>query len=366
MERQYYLDLASSDLRMPIGADLILHEHADAADILLDGDRLGAIYAETARRFCTPLAVPRMDLEMEKELLLSLLGIPEADIAKYHFTSPPDEAMVRRLDDQLEGTLTPRMEAQLGAIRYIARHTDLLPMGMAIGPFSLMTKLVADPITPVCLAGSGITAEDDEEVATVEQSLELGIRLILHYINAQIDAGAKAIFIAEPAANKVYFSPNQLDDGSDIYDRYVMRYNYQIRALLDKRGVDLVFHCCGELTETMLVHFTRLDPAILSLGSSRVLWEDAALVPKTTVLYGNLPSKQFYSDALITVDDVKARSAELVRRMHAAGHPFILGSECDVLSVHGCEETIRQKAFALLKPGRECGCTQHTAQSAAV
>jgi hypothetical protein len=34
----------------------------------------------------------------------------------------------------------------------------------------------------------------------------------------------------------------------------------------------------------------RWSPVILSLGSSRVLWEDAQLVPKHVVLYGNLPS----------------------------------------------------------------------------
>ncbi len=29
MDRSYYLDLARTGLRMPIGADLVLHEHAD-------------------------------------------------------------------------------------------------------------------------------------------------------------------------------------------------------------------------------------------------------------------------------------------------------------------------------------------------
>lgn len=353
MQRQYYIDLANNGLRMPIGTDLVLQEHADAAAILVDGERLGRVLEETARRFATPLAVPHMDLELEKHNLLGILGIPAADRATYHFAECPGEAVFAQLDAGLHDMpLLPHLQAHIDSITYIARQTDLLPIGMAIGPFSLMTKMVADPITPVCMAGSGLTAADDEEIALIEQTLELGIRFILHSIKRQIDAGARAIFIAEPAANKVYFSPNQLAAGSDIFDRYAMRYNQQIRELLREHDVDLIFHCCGELIDEMVQKFTELDPSILSLGSSRELWNDAALVPKNIVLFGNLPSKKFYSDALITTEEVHAHGEALVAKMREVGHPFILGSECDVLAVPGCEATIMAKACAL----QHCTC----------
>jgi hypothetical protein len=80
-----------------------------------------------------------------------------------------------------------------------------------------------------------------------------------------------------------------------------------------------------------------------SLGSSRKLWEDARLVPGTTVLYGNLPSKKFYSDDVISVEQVRALADELIDNMKRVGHPFILGSECDVLHVPGCERQIMKK-----------------------
>lgn len=246
-----------------------------------------------------------------------------------------------------------KLQAHIDSVAYIAEWTDLLPIGMAIGPFSLMTKLISDPITPICLAGNGVTAEEDDEVRAVEQVLELAIAVILRSVTAQIDAGAKAIFIAEPAANKVFLSPNQIEDGADIFERYVMQYNRRLKALLDARGVDIFFHCCGEITPYMLEQFCELDPAILSLGSSRLLWEDAAYIPKTTVVFGNLPSKKFYSDALFSVDNVLAQGSWLIDRMHHAGHPFILGSECDLLSVPGCEETIMNKALAILQCGQE-------------
>ncbi|MBM3496789.1 MAG: hypothetical protein FJX72_21080, partial [Armatimonadetes bacterium] len=58
MDRQFILDLAASHLRMPIGADLVLREKPDNAAIVFDGPALGAVVAEAARRYRTPLAIP--------------------------------------------------------------------------------------------------------------------------------------------------------------------------------------------------------------------------------------------------------------------------------------------------------------------
>jgi len=49
------------------------------------------------------------------------------------------------------------------------------------------------------------------------------------------------------------------------------------------------------------------------------------------------------------VDDIKRMSAELLAKMQKTGHPFILGSECDVLSVPGAEATIKAKVEAFLQ-----------------
>ena len=341
MDRQFYLDLAATGLSMPIGTHLVLHEHSDHAAIVQNGDRLGRVVEESARRFRMPLAFPLMDLRLEKEALLLARGVPATTVDSYHFSEIPEANGAFRL--------TKSMEAVCGAIRYIATETDLIPVGMGIGPFSLMTKLISDPIAPVFMAGTGATGEDEPEVALVERLMELGFATIQKYLAAQIEAGAKAIILCEPAANKVYFSPNQLAESYDVFDRYVMRSNLALREQLRARGVDLIFHDCGELLDGMVQRFAALDPAMISLGSSRLLWEDAALLPKSTVLYGNLPTKQFYSDALVSVEKVRQLSADLIRRMRVVGHPFILGSECDILSVPGCEQTIQAKVDAFLK-----------------
>ena len=334
----FFLNLAAAGARMPIGTDLVLSEKSDPGAIKRDGLKLGQVTAESAHRWRTPLALPLMDLTVEKEWLLGGLGVPASEIATWHFEGAVPEALP-------EAPLTTRLKANCEAIGYIASNTDLLPCGMSIGPFSLMTKLVADPISPVFMAGMD---ERDEDVERVEKTLELATRVILRTIEAQLDAGAQAIVLCEPAANNVYFSPNQMDEGADTFDRYVIVHNKRIQELMKSRGAALIFHDCGELQDEMVQKIVTLKPAMLSLGSSRQLWEDARLVPNDIVMYGNLPSKKFYSDDVIPVSEVEAMGRELLTKMQATGHPFILGSECDVLNVPGSEKTIRDKVSAFL------------------
>jgi len=334
---------------MPIGTDLVLHEHSDVEDIVLDGARLGGIIAKAASRYRTALAVPQMDLRLEKADLLGILGVPESDVDRFHFQVPPGADVVARLKAASNSPFARRNQAHIEAIRYIDEQTDLMPIGMAIGPFSLTTKLIADPITPIAMAGMGVTASEDSGVAMVEHCLELAELTVARSLRAQTAAGAKAVLICEPAANIVYLSPKQIEAGSDIFERFVMQPNLRLKRELAEAGVDLIFHDCGQLNDAMVRQYAeRLDPVILSLGSSRKLWEDAALVPENVVLFGNLPTKSFYSDSVMPVDQVESMTLELIARMKAVGHPHILGSECDVLHVPEAADTIREKVAVML------------------
>ena len=70
MEANYYIDLAKSGHRMPIATHLVLHEKDDPEGILVDGKRMAAVMLETAQRFNNPMALPIMDLTLEKDLPL--------------------------------------------------------------------------------------------------------------------------------------------------------------------------------------------------------------------------------------------------------------------------------------------------------
>jgi len=342
--RAYFLRLAASGLRFPIGTDLVLHEQPDPEAILLDGRRLGEVVRLAAERYRSPLAVPLMDLRLEKADLLENMGVAADDLDKFHFSEAP---VGRSIDP--EATFARRNQANIDAVAYIARETQLFPVGMAIGPFSLMTKLLADPITAVAMSARGITAEEDAGVSLVETCLVLAESVIARGLRAQARAGAKAVIVCEPAANRVYVSPRAIKAGADIWERYVMQPNLRLKRVLEENGSDLIFHDCGELIPFMVEQFaTRIHPAMLSLGSSRVLWEDAALVPKDVVLFGNLPTKNFYSDDVVPLTRVDEMTAELTSKMKAAGHPHICGSECDVLHVPESSATIRRKVDRML------------------
>ena len=347
MNHQWYLDLAASGIAMPIAAHLELHDQSEPGPILQDGRRLGAIVEQTSRRYGMPLAIPLMDLAVEKSAILEALGIGTADREAFHFETGPTPKQIAAVESALDNAITERMRVTCEAIQYIAAETDLLPVGMCIGAFSLMTKLLSDPITPVFMYGAGLTAGDDPEVARMLACLDISVTAICAYVKAQMRAGARAIFMCEPAANTVYISPNQLEGDLDVFDNLVIRSDRRIKKVLDEGGADLILHDCGELTEGMVRRLASLDPAILSLGSSRTLWNDAALVPPTTVLFGNLPSKHFYSDEKVSREDVTRMSGELIEKMNRTGHPFILGTECDVLSISESESILRGKVDAM-------------------
>ncbi|MCF3650119.1 uroporphyrinogen decarboxylase family protein [Synoicihabitans lomoniglobus] len=346
MTSDTFLNLARSGHCVPIGTHMVLHEQPDPEAIVLVGERLGGVIADTAARFNTPLAVPLMDLTLEKEALLTACEVPADEIGKYHFTQTPKYPA--------EVALTPRMQAACSAIGYVVKQPDLFPVGMCIGPYSLLTKLVSDPITPVYLMGMGMTPKDEPEIGVLNDLLAMGEDVINRYVDAQMEAGARAVIVCEPAANLVYFSPNQMETNPEPFEFYVMAPMRRLAARLSARGVALVFHDCGELTDAMVTRFATLGAAMMSLGSSRKLDHDAALVPKDTVLYGNLPSKNFYATQL-TTQEVERQGRELLEAMEATGHPFILGTECDVLSVPGKEREILSKVDALLR----CGCAAH-------
>jgi uroporphyrinogen-III decarboxylase len=206
--RAHFHEVAQQRKVLPIGSDLVLHERDDPEAIRRDGEALGKVIVEAAERYDTKVAFPLMDLQIEKEYLLSLVGIEPDEIAKYHFGDEGIEAEVReRVERGVSGDyVTEKMKGTLGALEYVANTPDLIPVGMSIGPFSFLTKLIDDPITNVYLAAQG--EEDDEEAILVKDVLEVATMVIDRWLKLQIEAGAKAIVVCEPAANVVYLSPN--------------------------------------------------------------------------------------------------------------------------------------------------------------
>ena len=274
MNREYYLDLAASGLRMPIGIDLILHERdeAEVKQIIQDGNLLGQVIECSARRYSSPLAIPLMDLTLEKADLLRRLGFADVETDKFHFPEAPTLDALECARSSAAAPFSARGQAHIGSIRYVANNTDLFPIGMAIGPFSLMTKLMADPISAIAMAGAGMSAADNPDELLAERCLALAEMTVSRSLQAQIECRSKSDHALRTCCQRLFISPRQISSGSDIFERFVMQPNLRLRQQSSEAGVDLIFHDCGELSEVMVREFaTRLDPAILSLGGSRKL-----------------------------------------------------------------------------------------------
>ena len=349
MDRQFYLDLAARGLRMPVGTDLVMHEESEPEKVRNDGPALGLVIERAARRWGTPLAVPLMDLRLEKIDLLALARVSATQAETFHFTSPLDETTLAILCGEQTAPICAGSLARNEALSYIRTRPGLVPVGMAIGPFSLATRLLADPITLAALAGTGVEAGDSADVRLLWQCLLVSEAAVLRSVRCQVRHGAKAIMICEPTACTAFISPRQFRAGSNLFERLVIEPNLRLKAALEGAGCDLIFHDCGELIDPMVEAFAhRLHPVILSLGGSRKLWEDARLVPEDVVLYGNLPTKSFYSDGAMPIEEVIRRTDELIVKMNACGHPYIVGSECDVLFVPEAQDAIRRKVDAMM------------------
>ena len=348
MDRQFYLDLAKRGICMPIGTDLVMNEEPEPEKVRNDGAALGQVIARAARRWGTPLAVPLMDLRLEKIDLLAMAGVTAHDAESYHFKSPLDDAAFAALLGEQTAPFCPGSKARDEALAFVATQEDLISVGMAIGPFSLTTRLMDDPISAAALAGGGLEPEDSADVKLLLQCLAASEAAVLRSVKSQIAHGARAIMVCEPTASTAFISPRQMRSGSNVFERFVMEPNLRLKAAMDEAGCDLIFHDCGELIDPMVEAFAqRIHPVMLSLGSSRKLWEDARLVPQDVVLFGNLPSKSFYSDGAMPVEEVARRTDELLTKMKACGHPHILGSECDVLYVPEAREAILRKVEAM-------------------
>jgi uroporphyrinogen-III decarboxylase len=347
MATSYYLDLARRGLRVPMAADLVLNAEGDPEGARRDGPRLGRVIEKCARRWRSPLALPLMDLRLDQADLLARMGIGEEEADRFHFSAPLD-GETKEMLHRAEPARRAGSVARDGALSYIVKRTELYPVGMTIGPFSLATKLMADPITAAALLGSGTRPEEDPQVQLLLDCREAAESVVLASVRRQLEHGARAMLVCEPAASTAFLSRRQMAAGSSIFEQLVLAPNSRLGAVIKQAGADLIFHDCGELTAAMIRDFAiRLEPAVMSLGSSRRLWEDAALVPGSVVLYGNLPSKSFYSDAAMPVEEVRRLASGLVRALRDCGHPHILGSECDVLHVPGASATIWRKLEAM-------------------
>ena len=122
MKSPIYLQMAEDGLVMPLATNMVLHGGSSEADIeraLGNGEELGRVLVRAPRRFGVPLAVPHMDLRLEKELLLEGLRLGPGSAPRFHFKQAPTTTEVQAMTTALAAPLPPALQAQVDAVRFV-------------------------------------------------------------------------------------------------------------------------------------------------------------------------------------------------------------------------------------------------------
>jgi len=197
---------------------------------------------------------------------------------------------------------------------------DLARQELAL-PF--LSSAVVDGRTVACLRGPFSTA------MAIGADLPFAELQVADSIRTLAVDGAPAIVMQEPELHvKTLIQP---------YEAAVLESYARLRRIFQDLGVDALLQVTGVLSRNHVSGLARaLHPAVLSLGASRRLYEDVALVPKDIVLHGNLPAALFTGST-----SEMARQAEQLRRaMRATGHPHILGTDGAILSSDALPENV--------------------------
>ncbi len=138
MKSPIYLQMAEDGLVMPLATNMVLHGGSSEADIeraLGNREEPDVSSCELRAALEYPLAVPHMDLRLEKELLLEGLRLGPGSAPRFHFKQAPTTTEVQAMTTALAapGTRPSKLRSTPSASSW-GRHRDLVPCAMTIGP----------------------------------------------------------------------------------------------------------------------------------------------------------------------------------------------------------------------------------------
>ena len=196
MESTLYMQIAEDGLAMPLATNMVLHEEASEADIeraLSNGEELGRCPCASRPPLWSTSRHSSYGPQARKRTAFAGPWPRTGPAPGFHFKQAPTATEVQAMITALAAPLPPALKAQVDAVRFVVRSApDLVPCAMTIGPFSLMTTLLEDPISAVYLASTGATANDEPAVALLDVALELSMRAVERSLRAQLDGGGEA------------------------------------------------------------------------------------------------------------------------------------------------------------------------------
>ena len=194
----------------------------------------------------------------------------------------------------------------------LARQGSVLPF---------LASAAVEGVPVACVCGPFSRARGADAETPWPQRLVEAESAVAREIRSLAVAGSPAIVVEEPELN-VSTLPQP-------FESVVLEHYARLREVFLDARVDALLQVTGVLTRDHVSGLARaLHPAVLSLGPSRPLCEDVALVPKDIVLHGNLDSSLFTG----SMDDLTRHALRLRREMRATGHPHLLGTDGSALT----------------------------------
>ena len=275
---------------------------------------------EAAERFDNPMALPVMDLTLEKDILLQTMGIPAEETAAFHFDDVPGPEQLAELARGLYVTTRhPRIKANCEALSLPRHAGTVVSVGMrSIGPFSLLTKLVKDRIVRFSWRAAASRRRTSRDVALIHAVLALAEAVVRGNGAAQIEAPARAIFLASRRRTGSIFRRGR-SGRRDGLRRVRDRAQPAPEACARRRRRRSAFPRLRR-SDSGDGHFLReLKPKLISFGSSVKLWEIEKYVDTDVVIFGNLPTRKFDPDEEVPLEVVEDLMAEIEEKLGATG-----------------------------------------------
>ena len=300
--------------RTPLVPQLFGHAAVDAGlslrDYLHDGEALAHAQLLARERYRTDAVFAFLDFGVEAEALGARLSFRDdryPDVFGSVLGAADDPVRLRLPEPASAG----RMPVCLQALRTMRRR---------LGDSALVAGAVAGPMTASAqlygIENALYLAIDDPR--RLAAALDFATRLAIHYGLAQLDAGAHAVIVFDPAASPAVVPPGF------FRELLAPRLERVLAALRDGGAAFTWLNIAGP-TAGILDCYARIGADVATFDYYLSAAEACRLLPRTC-LAGNLKSLDFLDAA---PDRIERQARALVAAFEGRGG-FLLSSGCEI------------------------------------
>lgn len=280
----------------------------DFLSLCYNPDLAAEVTLQPIRRYGFDAAILFADILLVPQALGADLGFVTGEGPRLSTTTTPAELASLSGTDAIHDTLAPVYETVGILAKELPKETTLI--GFAGAPWTVATYMIAGQGTPDQAPAHSLKSEDK---ATFEGLMDLLTEATIHYLSAQIEAGAEVVKLFDSWAGSLM---------GDDFDYYSLKPMAKITAALkDKHpGIPVIAFPRGA--------GERYEGAHAAIGSDCIALDDgvsaswaAQHVQTAGCVQGNLASRHMVSGGEALVSETRA----IVDALSNGPHIFNLG-----------------------------------------